>query len=101
MEVNPSSRVSRREALLTSLFILLLSVAALTHLVPPPVVRSSAPATEFSAERALDEVRVIAREAHPLGSAANVRARPHHRAAAFLGAGRRGAEGREYDTVGH
>lgn len=41
---------------------------ALYMFVPPEVVPDSAPATEFSAERAMEDVRAIAREPHPMGS---------------------------------
>jgi hypothetical protein len=44
---------------------------------PPRPRAPSAPAIVFSAERALAEVRVIAREPHPVGSAANARVRDH------------------------
>jgi hypothetical protein len=41
---------------------------ALYMFIPPAVVPASAPATEFSAERAMGDVRVIAHEPHPMGS---------------------------------
>jgi hypothetical protein len=41
---------------------------ALYMFVPPKVVPADAPATEFSAQRAMEDVRVIAREPHPMGS---------------------------------
>lgn len=41
---------------------------ALYMFMPPKVVTADAPATEFSAERAMKDVRVIAREPHPMGS---------------------------------
>ena len=41
---------------------------ALYLFVPPEVVPASAPVTEFSAERAMEDVRVIAKEPHPMGS---------------------------------
>jgi hypothetical protein len=41
---------------------------------PAPV---TAPPTAFSAERAMADVRAIAREPHPVGSAANARVRDH------------------------
>jgi hypothetical protein len=44
----------------------------------PPSPRSAdAPATVFSAERAMADVRVIAREPHPVGSPENARVRDH------------------------
>jgi hypothetical protein len=41
---------------------------ALYLFVPPKVVPENAPPTEFSAQRAMEDVRVIAREPHPMGS---------------------------------
>lgn len=38
---------------------------------PPRPVAATAPASEFSADRARRDVAVVARQAHPLGSAAN------------------------------
>ena len=49
--------------------------AALYCLVPPRVVPNTAPSTEFSAERAMKHLEVIAREPHPTGSAANAQTR--------------------------
>ena len=43
----------------------------------PDVVPAGAPATDFSAERALAHLRVIAREPHPLGSPANAAVREY------------------------
>jgi hypothetical protein len=43
-------------------------VLVLAQMVPPAVVPASAPATVFSAARALDHLRVIARAPHPTGS---------------------------------
>lgn len=44
------------------------AVAVAVYMFVPPVVPEDAPATEFSAERAMEDVRVIAREPHPMGS---------------------------------
>jgi hypothetical protein len=44
---------------------------------PPRPVRATAPATEFSAERALEHVKQIAQRPHPVGSADNVRVRDY------------------------
>lgn len=44
---------------------------------PPEPAPAGAPATEFSAERAMADVRVIARVPHPIGSPANQRVRDH------------------------
>lgn len=44
---------------------------------PPPVVPASAPATEFSAERAFQYLPHIARAPHPIGSPENTRVRTY------------------------
>ncbi len=44
---------------------------------PPPVVPASAPATEFSAERAFQYLPHIARAPHPIGSPENARVRTY------------------------
>jgi hypothetical protein len=76
--MSPSTTsVSFREALLTFFFVFLIAIIALSYLVPPAVVPASAPATDFSAERAMEHLRVIAREPHPTGSTANARVRDY------------------------
>jgi Peptidase family M28 len=76
--MNPSaSSVSITEILLSFVFILLVAIIAVSYLVPPAVVPASAPATDFSAERALENLKVIAREPHPTGSIANARVRDY------------------------
>jgi acetylornithine deacetylase/succinyl-diaminopimelate desuccinylase-like protein len=62
---------------MTFLFILFIAITALSYLVPPAVVPGSAPATDFSAERAIEHLKVIAREPHPTGSIANTRTRDY------------------------
>ncbi len=56
-----------------SVFIVLVSVAFVTvfQTLPPSPLPAHAPATEFSAERAIEHIRVIAKQPHPTGSAAN------------------------------
>jgi hypothetical protein len=63
--------------LLTFVFILFLLVIALNSLIPSSVVPASNLATEFSAARAMEQVKVIASEPHPTGSIANTRARDY------------------------
>jgi hypothetical protein len=59
--MSPSTTsVSFKEALLTFFFVFLIATVALSYLVPPAVVPASAPATDFSAERAMEHLRVIA-----------------------------------------
>ena len=72
-----ASSVSLTEALLSFVFILLVAIVAVSYLVPPAVVPASAPVTEFSAERAIENLKVIAREPHPTGSTANARVRDY------------------------
>ena len=60
------------------LLILLLSVViALWQLIPPAVIPVSAPLTEFSAQRAMQHLEVIAQKPRPMGSAGNVAAREY------------------------
>ena len=90
------------------LAVALLAIAwvAVRPVVPPEVVPANAPETAFSAERAMRELRVVARESHPAGSAAQARVRDHIMArAAALGLGaevqrRRGVESLWSDWVG-
>jgi hypothetical protein len=78
MPTNPSaSSVSITETLLSFVFILLVAIIAVSYLVPPAVVPAFAPVTEFSAERAIENLKVIAREPHPTGSIANARVRDY------------------------
>src|SRR5438270_13761060 len=50
------------------LIVILLAAIAIRSLDAPPSVSDAAPATEFSAERAMAHVRTIARLPHPIGS---------------------------------
>lgn len=52
-----------------ALFIALLAAFALYKLSPPAAVSADAPATEFSAVRAMKQLEVISRQPHPIGSA--------------------------------
>lgn len=57
---------------------LLLAVAlGLLQLTPPAVAPKNAPATAFSAERAMEHLRVIASEPHPIGSPAHAEVRDY------------------------
>jgi hypothetical protein len=55
-------------AVLTLLFIALFSFLAVREQQPPPAADASAPATEFSAARALKHVEQISQRPHPVGS---------------------------------
>ena len=59
------------------LWILLVSWIAIRVSAPHGVTPESAPATEFSAERAMRHVREIARAPHPVGSADHARVRDY------------------------
>ena len=63
------------------LLVAALALLALLGMLPlwtlPAVVPASAPATEFSAERAMGHLREVAREPHPLGSPANAEVRDY------------------------
>ncbi|HWY03555.1 MAG TPA: M28 family peptidase [Candidatus Acidoferrum sp.] len=76
-DVAPEVPASFKEALLTFLFILLMAIVTPSNLVPPTVAPASAPVTDFSAERAMKHLKVIAREPHPTGSTANMRTRDY------------------------
>jgi hypothetical protein len=63
---------------LTVLVAMVATVAlALYQFVPPAVVSADAPAKEFSAERAMAHLEVIARKPHPVGSPENARVRDY------------------------
>ena len=65
---NMSNRHSWQQPLALLLAIAAAVTVALYMFVPPAVIPVDAPATKFSAQRAMDDVRVIAREPHPMGS---------------------------------
>ncbi len=73
----PTPRASVLESLLTFLVISLLTILALRSLVPPSPVPANAAMNAFSAERAVEHLKVIAREPHPTGSAENARVRTY------------------------
>ena len=57
--------------------ILILGYLGLGSMQPPAPKPADAPATEFSAQRAMEHVRAIASEPHPTGSLANQRVRDY------------------------
>ncbi|MBX7220404.1 MAG: M20/M25/M40 family metallo-hydrolase [Blastocatellia bacterium] len=59
------------------LFLAVLIWVALAHTAPPAAVPDTAPVTEFSSARAMKHLRTIAREPHPLGSAAHAQVREY------------------------
>ena len=61
------------------LAVALVALALLTALpiIPPNPLPESAPKTTFSAQRAMEDLRVVAREPHPIGSAEQERVRDY------------------------
>ncbi|MEU4239584.1 M28 family peptidase [Actinoplanes sp. NPDC026619] len=57
--------------------LLAIGAAAIWSVQPPAARNASVPATEFSAARAFDQVKAIATEPHPVGSAAQDRVRDY------------------------
>lgn len=71
-----ASSPSRSTAALVTVAVLaLLFFLAIDQVQPPPCLPASAPADQFSAFRAIERLRVIARAPHPTGSEENVRVR--------------------------
>src|ERR1700689_3338473 len=68
---------ARWTALLTAGFIAAICWWGLAQVAPPPAVPASAPAAEFSAERALRHLRAFAGEPHPVGSRAHDQVRDY------------------------
>jgi acetylornithine deacetylase/succinyl-diaminopimelate desuccinylase-like protein len=64
-------------AFLTVLIFSVVVGATFYCLVLPPAVPNTAPAAEFAASRAFEHLKVIARQPHPTGSAANARVRDY------------------------
>ena len=52
-----------------------IALAATRPVIPPDTVPASAPESTFSAQRAMEDLRVVARESHPIGSAEQERVR--------------------------
>ena len=71
------SRASLVELPLNLFAISLLTIFALRSLVPPVALPATAALTVFSAERAVDQLKAIARQPHPTGSAENARVRDY------------------------
>jgi Peptidase family M28 len=62
---------------ITFALLILIGFSAIRSIQPPAAVDANAPATEFSAARAMRDVREIAKQPHPLGSAENDRVREY------------------------
>jgi hypothetical protein len=76
IEAMPSTSV-RRAGLTAVALVVLCALLVRRASQPPAPVPASAPATEFSAERALAHVRQIAQRPHPIGTADNARVRDY------------------------
>jgi Zn-dependent M28 family amino/carboxypeptidase len=70
-------QISLSKSLFLLLILLLSVVVALWQLIPPAVIPVSAPLTEFSAQRAMQDLAVIAQKPRPMGSTGNVAAREY------------------------
>lgn len=62
-------------AIITFLFVIAVAITAIYDVQPPSPLPATAPDSLFSADRAAGYIREIARQPHPLGSAANARVR--------------------------
>jgi hypothetical protein len=77
----PSSASARDPAYSSGPIVLvlaiILTIAAIEKSEPPPVVGADAPSTDFSAARAMPDLRNIAARPHPLASSENARVRAY------------------------
>lgn len=72
MSIHASNWLKR---LVLLLVIMLAAVMAINQFTPPNVVPASALSTQFSVERELDHLKVIAKKPHPIGSPPNTAVR--------------------------
>lgn len=77
MAGSTSSKRPLAPAIFACGLIVALEALAIYQLQPPSVVPATAPAPDFSAARAMDHLRVIARKPHPTGSPENARVRAY------------------------
>ncbi|HVG18162.1 MAG TPA: M28 family peptidase [Blastocatellia bacterium] len=70
-------RKSPLTAVLLILFLVLSVAVAIYEHTPPRAEPSTAPPTEFSSERAMKDLRVIAQNSHPIGSPAHAEVRDY------------------------
>ena len=78
-KLNDTTVTKSRGALLLAALAFVLACAALTiyRQQPPAAVGADAPATEFSSARAIEHLKVITREPHPIGSPAHAEVREY------------------------
>lgn len=74
---SPASASRLAAAVITLLMLVVLFWAAVKQFQPPAPVPASAPRDQFSASRALEKLRSIARKPHPTGSEDNARVREY------------------------
>jgi Peptidase family M28 len=74
--VNLSGAAPTQGALLL-LFIVLVALLAIYQQRPPAALLAGAPPAEFSSGRAMEHLRAIARESHPIGSSEQAAVRDH------------------------
>ena len=77
MAAKPNHTIETAASLLAWFFMISLATLALLKLRPPEPVTATAPANEFSAERAFVHVRAISTTPHPVGSDANSNVRKY------------------------
>ena len=65
------------QAVVVILIIAAAALAGMASLARPAVVPANAPADEFSAERAMEHIRTIFSEPHPVGSPEQVQTREY------------------------
>ncbi|HSA99283.1 MAG TPA: M28 family peptidase, partial [Anaerolineales bacterium] len=75
MKENNSTNIV--QTIVVVLVIIAATLAGMTSLAMPAVVPASAPAEEFSAERAMQHIRIISQAPHPTGSLENAQARDY------------------------
>jgi Peptidase family M28 len=74
---NPFGKTNWSQRLVI-LSVILFSIAiTLWQMVPPNVIPATAPLTEFSADRAMPDLKAIAQAPHPIGSAAHTAVREY------------------------
>jgi hypothetical protein len=76
-QIEPVPTTGARRGLLILLVLVLAAIAPLASIFPQRVTPAGAPADQFSAERALAHLPVIAAEPHPQGSPAQARVRDY------------------------
>jgi Peptidase family M28 len=74
---NPLGKIHWIQRLVILGIILFAIAIALWQMVPPKVIPATAPLTEFSADRAMPDLKAISQAPHPIGSAAHAAVREY------------------------